>query len=126
VARARRRWMREQGMFDPARLVCPRLAGISGGSGGELSLEAQPGRTIVAPAGGQRCRVKGVYRPATGSTKAEMRARNWSFDQLRATSILSRLRIPRPQFHASSSLSKPASRAALASIQSAISRFSAQ
>src|ERR1022692_1617780 len=22
VARARRRWMREQGMFDPARLVC--------------------------------------------------------------------------------------------------------
>ena len=44
----------------------------------------------------------------------------------RATSISSRLMIPRPRFRASSSWSRPASRAALASIQSAIFRFSAR
>jgi ATP-dependent exoDNAse (exonuclease V), alpha subunit - helicase superfamily I member len=44
----------------------------------------------------------------------------------RATSILSRLMIPRPRFRASSSWSKPASRAALVSIPSAMSRFSAR
>ncbi len=44
----------------------------------------------------------------------------------RATSILSRLMIPRPRFRASSSWSKPASRVALVSIPSAMSRFSAR
>ena len=44
----------------------------------------------------------------------------------RATSISSRLTTPRPLFRASSSWSKPASRAASVSIQSAMSRFSAR
>jgi|GEM_PF-3264338 ATP-dependent exoDNAse (exonuclease V) alpha subunit len=44
----------------------------------------------------------------------------------RTTSILSRLTIPRPRFRASSSWSKPASRAALVSIPSAMFRFSAR
>jgi hypothetical protein len=40
----------------------------------------QPRRTIVAPATGERRRVKRIYRLTTGSAEAEMRARNWGFD----------------------------------------------
>ena len=40
----------------------------------------QPRRTIVAPASGERRRVKRIYRLSTGSAEAEMRARNWGFD----------------------------------------------
>jgi hypothetical protein len=40
----------------------------------------QPRRTVIAPASGERRRVKGVQRPSTRSAEAEMRAWNWSFD----------------------------------------------
>src|SRR5215467_7707519 len=45
-----------------------------------MILWSQPRRTTVASATGKRRRIKSVYRPAIGSAKTQMRARNWSFD----------------------------------------------
>ena len=45
-----------------------------------MILWSQPRRTTVASATGKRRRIKSVYRPAIGSAKTQVRARNWSFD----------------------------------------------
>jgi hypothetical protein len=43
-------------------------------------LGPQPGRTIVAPAGGERSCVQSIYRSAAGRAETDVLARNWSFD----------------------------------------------